>query len=74
MAFASWALLTAVDGADVTRLKRLAARFSTPVLPGDDLETRIWTVLRDNGTTRYAFETTRGEDFVITDGLAEITE
>ena len=29
--------------------------------------------MRD-GVTSYAFETVRGEDFVITDGLAEITE
>jgi hypothetical protein len=44
------------------------------VLPGDDLETRIWTKAQNNGSTTYAFETARGGDFVITDGLAEISD
>ena len=44
-------------------------RFAKMVFPGDDLETRIWKT----GVTSYAFEL-RGEDFVITDGLAEITD
>jgi hypothetical protein len=44
------------------------------VLPGDDLETRIWSVGSANGTTSYAFETARGGDFVITDGLAVIAD
>ena len=56
------------------RLKRFAVRFSKMVLPGDDLETRIWKAGTANGVTSYAFETARGEDFVITDGLAEIAD
>lgn len=74
MAFTSWAVLTEVAGSDVTRLKRFAVRFSKMVLPGDDLETRIWRKDARDGVTAYAFETARGEDFVITDGLAEITD
>jgi acyl dehydratase len=74
MAFTSWALLTEVAASDVSRLKRFAVRFSKMVLPGDDLETRIWEQGKSAGTTTYAFETARGEDFVITDGLAEITD
>jgi acyl dehydratase len=74
MAFASWAVLTEVAGSDVNRFKRFAARFSKMVFPGDNLETRIWTKGTANGVTGYAFETARGEDLVITDGLAEITE
>ena len=74
MAFTSWAVLTELAGSEVERLKRLAVRFSKPVLPGDDLETRIWTKAKTNGTTSYAFETTRGDDFVITDGLAVIAD
>jgi acyl dehydratase len=70
MAFTSWAVLTELGGSDVNRLKRFAVRFSKPVLPGDDLETRIWRVGSGNGTTSYAFEMARGADFVITDGLA----
>jgi hypothetical protein len=44
------------------------------VIPGDDLETRIWKVGSSNATTRYAFETARGDDVVITDGLAVVAD
>jgi acyl dehydratase len=74
MAFASWAVLTEIAGSDVSRLRRFAVRFSQMVFPGDDLETRIWKSGSTNGLTTYAFETARGEDLVITDGLAEITD
>lgn len=74
MAFASWAVLTELADSEVHRLKRFAVRFSKPVIPGDDLETRIWKVGNRSGTTRYAFETARGDDFVITDGLAVLAD
>jgi acyl dehydratase len=74
MAFTSWAVLTEVAGSDVARLRRLAVRFSKMVIPGDDIETRIWKKDTTDGVTSYAFETARGDDFVITDGLAEIRE
>src|SRR6201995_1403339 len=78
MAFTSWAVLTELADSDVSRLKRFAVRFSKPVLPGDDLETRIWKVGSSNGTTSYAFETARsrgdGEELAITDGLAVIAD
>ena len=74
MAMTSWGVLSEVGGSDTKRLRRFAVRFAKMVLPGDDLETRIWNAGAANGVTRYAFETARGEDFVITDGLAEITE
>lgn len=74
MAFTSWAVLTEVGGCDVSRLKRLAVRFSKTVLPGDDLETRIWKKDAANGIIRYVYETARGQDYVITDGLAEIAD
>ncbi|CRY76768.1 Acyl dehydratase [Nocardia farcinica] len=70
MAFASWAVLTEVGDADVTRLKRLAVRFSKMVFPSDDLETRIWRT----GAATYAFETVRGTDVVLGDGLAIFTD
>jgi acyl dehydratase len=72
MAFASWALLSEVADSDVHRLKRFAVRFAKMVLPGDDLETRIWLKSTGDGVRTYAFETARGDDFVITDGFAEI--
>lgn len=74
MAFTSWAVLTEVADSDVNRLRRLAVRFSKMVIPGDDLETRIFKKDTTNGVTSYAFETARGGDLVITDGLAEIAE
>jgi acyl dehydratase len=74
MAFTSWAVLTEVGDSDVNRLKRFAVRFSKMVIPGDDLETRIWKAGSENGITTYAFETARGDDFVITDGLAAIAD
>jgi len=78
MAFTSWAVLTELADSDVSRLKRFAVRFSKPVLPGDDFETRIWTKAQGNGSTTYAFETAKGndagEELVITDGLAEISD
>jgi acyl dehydratase len=74
MAMTSWGVLNEVGGSDTRRLKRFAVRFAKMVLPGDDLETRIFNAGTANGITSYAFETARGEDFVITDGLAEITD
>ena len=77
MAFTSWALLTEVADSDVSRLQRFAVRFSKMVLPGDDLETRIWKKGAKNGLTTYQFETVRlanGTEKAITDGLAEIRE
>jgi acyl dehydratase len=74
MAMTSWGVLSEVGGSDTKRLKRFAVRFAKMVLPGDDLDTRIWNAGTTNGITSYAFETARGEDFVITDGLAEITD
>jgi acyl dehydratase len=77
MAFTSWAVLTELADSDVGRLKRFAVRFSKMVIPGDDLETRIWKKSSTNGVATYVFETTRvgspgGK--AITDGLAEIKE
>ncbi|HZQ30463.1 MAG TPA: MaoC/PaaZ C-terminal domain-containing protein [Mycobacterium sp.] len=74
MAMTSWGVLTEVGDSDTKRLKRFAVRFAKMVLPGDDLETRIWKSGAESGVTRYAFETARGDDYVITDGLAEIVD
>ena len=68
MAMTSWGVLTEVAGSDVHRLKRFAVRFAKMVLPGDDLETSIWRAADDT----FAFRTQRGDDFVITDGLAVV--
>lgn len=72
MAFASWAVLTETADSDVTRMRRLAVRFAGLVFPGDDLQTRIWRTGEADGVTSYAFETVRGDDVVLSDGVAEI--
>lgn len=74
MAFTSWAVLTEVADGETDRLTRLAVRFSKPVLPGQDITTRIWRAGSSGGTTSYAYETAAGDDLVIKDGLAEITD
>jgi hypothetical protein len=51
-------------------VRRIAARFSRIVLPGQDLETRIWKT----GVGTYAFETTAGDDLALTDGVLELAE
>lgn len=74
MAMSSWAVLTETAGSDVNRLKRFAVRFSKMVFPNDDLETRMWKTGSDNGSTTYAFETGRGSELVLTDGLAVVAD
>jgi acyl dehydratase len=69
LAFTSWGILQALGGEDVSRLKRLAVRFSRPVLPGQDIHTRAWRT----GPDSYGFETTADGTVVLRDGLAEIT-
>ena len=73
-AFTAWGLLTEVGGSQVSRLRRIAARFAKPVLPGQDITTSIWRGPSSAGVTTYYFETTVGEDVVIKDGLAEIAD
>lgn len=75
MAFTSWAVVTSVAGTDPTRLRRLAVRFSRPVLPGQEITTRIWEVDARDGVTTYGFETTNPDgDIVVKDGLAEVSD
>ncbi|MET9488787.1 MaoC/PaaZ C-terminal domain-containing protein [Nocardia sp. NPDC006630] len=74
MAMSSWAVLGEVADSDVARLRRFAVRFSKMVFPGDDLQTRIWRTSSEGGETTYAFETARGTDLVLTDGLAVIAD
>jgi acyl dehydratase len=70
MAFTSRAVVAAAAGGDPARLRRLAVRFSKPVLPGQD----ITTALHETAPGTYAFQTTSSSgDVVIKDGLAEIS-
>jgi acyl dehydratase len=70
LAFTSWGIRQELGAEDVSRLKRLAVRFAKPVLPGQDIHTRVW---RTDATT-YAFETDVCGTVVLSDGLAEIKE
>lgn len=55
LAFAGHAILDEVAGGDVRRLRRLAVRFSHPVIPGELLETRLWRLHGDRSTP-FGFE------------------
>jgi acyl dehydratase len=73
MAFTSWAAVQNLAAGDPTRLKRLAVRFSKPVLPGEEITTRFWRSGEHDGVTHYAYETSNPDgDVVIKDGVAEI--
>jgi acyl dehydratase len=73
MAFTSWAAIGELAAGEPKLLKRLAVRFSKPVLPGETMTTRFWTVGERDGKTVYAFESTNpAGDAVIKDGVAEI--
>jgi len=73
MAFTSWAAVQAVCAGDPTRLRRLAVRFSRPVLPGQQITTTFWASGEADGNQVFGFETRNGDgDVVIKDGLAEV--
>ena len=55
--FAARAILHAVGGGEPSALRYFGVRFTAPVRPGDELETRAWAVSRgSDGTTEVAFE------------------
>ena len=70
MAFASHAVIGLAE-ADPRNLERLAVRFARPVLPGQDISTRVWAARSQGGSQGFAFETSSDADqVVIKDGLA----
>jgi acyl dehydratase len=52
--FAGRAIVQGACGGDVTRVQRLAARFSAPVFPGDELVTRGWDLGHGEWVVRTA--------------------
>jgi acyl dehydratase len=74
MAFTSWAALTELGNGHTARLRRLAVRFSKPVIPGQDIESTFFAVGSSAGETSYAYETRVGDDVVIKDGLAVFSD
>ncbi len=67
--FTARALLATVCGGDATRFSAMDARFTRPVLPGDELTVRIW----DEGPTAF-FRTTSGEHVVLDRGRLDLSE
>jgi acyl dehydratase len=73
LAFAGRAVIQAACDDDPRRLKRLAARFSAPLLPGQDVTTTLWPSGATDRSTRLAFEMRDASGTaVLTNGLAEI--
>lgn len=73
MAFTSVAALTELCGNDTAKLRRLAVRFSRPVLPGQEITTTFWAAGDEGGNPVYGFETRNGDgEVVIKDGLVEV--
>jgi acyl dehydratase len=74
--FAGRALLSELAGGDAAKLTGIAARFSSPVFPGETLTTSIWRT--GDGTALYRTEAA-GPDgsnsrIVLDDGVAEYTD
>jgi acyl dehydratase len=70
MAFTGRAVLAAARVEDPAAVRRLAVRFSAPLLPGDTVTTRIW---RLDGEGTFAFEALSSQGTsVIRDGRAEL--
>jgi acyl dehydratase len=57
MAIATKGAVDGLAGGDPTRIKRVAVRFSKPVLPGQELTTRFWKEGESDANTTYGFET-----------------
>jgi acyl dehydratase len=73
MAFTSKVMIDHVCDGDPRRLRRLRARFSRPVFPGQEIITAAWSLPDRDGLKVYAYETYNpdGKD-VIREGLAEV--
>jgi acyl dehydratase len=70
MAFACKGVIDELAGADPTRLRRLAVRFSGPVFPGNTLTTQMW---RSPDPSVFTLETTNEAGArVISNGVAEL--
>jgi acyl dehydratase len=73
MAFTSWAAVQEVCDGDPRRLRRLAVRFSRPVLPGQQITTTFWSAGESGGNAVFGFETRNDQgEVVIKDGLVEV--
>jgi acyl dehydratase len=73
MAIATKAAVDGLAGGDPTRIRRVGVRFSKPVLPGQELTTKLWKESDADGATTYGFETYNPDGVaVIKNGIVEI--
>ncbi|MBI4574981.1 MAG: SDR family NAD(P)-dependent oxidoreductase [Planctomycetes bacterium] len=73
MAFASQAVVKVHLAGHPERLRRIAVRFSKPVLPGDTITTRGWVIERNAGVTTLGFESANQDGVpVLVNGVAEV--
>jgi acyl dehydratase len=74
MAIATKAAVNGLAGGDPTRIKRVGVRLSKPVLPGQELTTKLWEQSKEDGVTTYGFETYNPDGAaVIKNGEVDIT-
>ena len=74
MAIATKCAVDGLAGGDPTRVKRVAVRFSKPVLPGQELTTRFWKLNDSGDVTTYGFETYNPDGAaVIKNGEVDVT-
>jgi acyl dehydratase len=57
MAIATKGAVDGLAGGDPQRIRRVAVRFSRPVIPGQELTTRFWRGSSDGDVDSYTFET-----------------
>lgn len=73
MAFASKAVLHGLCGSDPARLRRIRARFSKPVFPGQTITTRAWLESAHGESAHYGFEMLNPDGVaVIRNGFAKV--
>src|SRR5687767_3846127 len=73
MAIATKAAVNGLAGGDPTRIKRVGVRLSKPVLPGQELTTKLWQETEGAGVTTYGFETYNQDgQAVIKQGVVEV--
>ena len=75
MAIATKAAVNGLAGGDAARIKRVGVRLSKPVLPGQELTTKLWKETEGDLVTTYGFETYNQDGVaVIKQGVVEIAD
>jgi len=73
MAIAVKGAVNGLASGNPERIKRVFARFTKPVLPGEELNTRFWTMENSGGVITYGFTTHNpAEQPVIEGGIVEV--